>query len=111
MFCPKCGNLGFVEPSNNLTCSNYKCKYSGSAQNIVHIEDQEVDLSQIKSSLVTEEDVRGHREFRDSMSPFWDEPACRLGLTEKRRCPQCSSENLRIISCEEECVDCGAHVP
>ncbi len=55
--------------------------------------------------------MRGHREFRDSMSPFWDEPACRLGSTEKRRCPKCFSENLRIISSEEECRDCGAHVP
>jgi|GEM_PF-2370745 hypothetical protein len=111
MFCPKCGKLGFVNSSNNLTCTNYKCKYTGSAQNIVHIDDQEVDLSQIKAHVVIEEASRGHREYRDSMSPFWDEPVCRLGSTQKRRCPQCSSQNLRIISCEEECRECGAHVP
>jgi hypothetical protein len=85
--------------------------YNGSAQNIVHIDDQEVDLSQIKTRSVIDETTRGHRDYRDSMSPFWDEPACRLGSTQKRRCPQCSSQNLRIISSEEECRDCGAHVP
>lgn len=111
MFCPKCGELGFVSPSQNLTCTNNKCGYSGSAQNIAFIDNREIDLSQITTRSKIEGSTRGHREFGDSMSPIWDEPSCRLESTQSRECPECSSQNLRIISSEEECRDCGSHVP
>ncbi len=109
MFCPECGTLGYVEPAGNITCNVKSCGYSGSATNIIYVHNGKVDVSQIKTSMTVEEPTRGHREFGDSMSPFWDEPGVRLQSTETRKCPKCNSTNLRIICNEEECVDCGAH--
>jgi len=111
MFCPNCGTLGYVKPSNNLTCSNFQCGYSGSATNVIRIDSGEVDLSQIRTRTNPFEcmgDIRGNG---GAMSSSWDEPSCRLQSTEKRKCPDCYSQNLRIICSEEECLDCGAHVP
>ena len=110
MFCPKCGNLGFIDPSNNLNCSNSKCGYSGNAQNVVKMDQGCVDLSQVVTSFEVEEKTRGIREFGDSMSPMWDEPAVRLQSTQRRKCPECNSSELRIICSEEECLNCGAHI-
>jgi DNA-directed RNA polymerase subunit M/transcription elongation factor TFIIS len=111
MFCPNCGTLGFVNPSNNLNCSNYQCGYSGSAINVIRIDSGEVDLSQIRTQTKEGEYAGDIRENGGPMSSSWDEPSCRLQSTEKRKCPDCHSQNLRIICSEEECLDCGAHVP
>ena len=111
MFCPKCGTLSFPTPSGVINCNNHKCGYSGDAKNVVFVHDREIDLSQITTRSKKEEFTRGHRESGDSMSPIWDEPGGRIETTQKRKCPECSSQNLRIISSEEECLDCGAHVP
>jgi hypothetical protein len=93
-----------------LNCSNSECGYSGSAQNVIQTFQGSIDLSRVVTSFVVEEKTRGIREFRDSMSPMWDEPAVRLQPTQSRKCPFCRSSNLRIICNEEECVECGAHV-
>ena len=111
MFCPKCGTLSFPTPSGNITCNNYKCGYSGDASNPIFVHGQKVDLSRVTTRMEVEEFTRGHRESGDSMSPFWDEPGVRLQSTQLRKCPNCGSSNLRIRSSEEECLDCGAHVP
>jgi DNA-directed RNA polymerase subunit M/transcription elongation factor TFIIS len=111
MFCPNCGNLGFINPSNNLTCSNFQCGYSGSATNVIRIDSGEVDLSQIRTRTNKGENTRDIRENSGSISSSWDEPSYRLQSTEKRKCPDCYSQNLRIICSEEECLECGAHVP
>ena len=111
MFCPKCGTLSFPTPSGHMTCTNFKCGYSGNASNPVYVHGKEIDVSRVSTRMRVEELTRGHREFGDSMSPFWDEPGVRLQSTQSRKCPNCGSSNLRIRSSEEECLDCGSHVP
>ncbi len=111
MFCPKCGTLSFPTPTGDMTCTNLKCGYSGNASNTIFVHDREIDVSNVTTRMDAEEPTRGHRESGDSMSPFWDEPGVRLQSTQIRSCPVCSSTNLRIRSSEEECLDCGAHVP
>ena len=111
MFCPKCGTLSFPTPSGHMTCKNYKCGYSGDASNPIFVHGREIDVSRVSTRMREDELTRGHREFGDSMSPFWDEPGVRLQSTQSRKCPNCGSSNLRIRSSEEECLDCGSHVP
>ena len=111
MFCPKCGTLSFPTPSGHMTCNNYKCGYSGDASNPIFVHGKEIDVSRVSTRMREDELTRGHREFGDPMSPFWDEPGVRLQSTQSRKCPNCGSSNLRIRSSEEECLDCGSHVP
>ena len=50
MFCPKCGTLSFPNPSGDITCTNYKCGYSGPANLVIKgVDGEDVDLSNIKS--------------------------------------------------------------
>ena len=78
---------------------------------MITIDRRLIDLSRVVASVNVEEEARqGKREYRDSMSPLWDEPGVRLQSTQIRKCTECGSSNLRIICNEEECRDCGAHV-
>jgi transcription factor S len=55
MFCPKCGTLSFPTPSGDISCTNYKCGYKGSAKLIVKGADgSEIDLSKVSSQTKTE---------------------------------------------------------
>jgi hypothetical protein len=112
MFCPKCGTLGYIDQTNNLNCSNYKCGYLGNAQNVISTAQGQLDLSQVVTVTPSgvEEKARGSREYRNSMSPMWDEPTVRIQSTNNRKCTECNSSNLRIRCSEEECLDCGSHV-
>ena len=50
MFCPKCGTLAFPSPSGDISCTNYKCGYTGPANLVIKgVDGEEVDLSKIKS--------------------------------------------------------------
>ena len=52
MFCPQCGTLSFPSPSGDITCTNYKCGYTGPAKLKTKIDGKEVDLSKATSSTV-----------------------------------------------------------
>lgn len=55
MFCPQCGTLAFPNPSGNISCTNYKCGYQGSANvKITGSDGKQVDLSQATSSTKAE---------------------------------------------------------
>ena len=62
MFCPKCGTLSFPTPSGHMTCTNFKCGYSGNASNPIYVHGKEIDVSRV-STDAREELTRGHREF------------------------------------------------
>ena len=57
MFCPECGTLGFVDPSGNIRCTNYKCGYEGpvggkdgASATVIGSDGQEIDIVNTKSS-------------------------------------------------------------
>ena len=110
MFCPKCGTLSFPTPTGDMTCTNLKCGYSGNASNTIFVHDREIDVSNVTTRMDAEEPTRGHRESGDSMSPFWDEPGVRL-QSRKSEVAQFALQQICVLEEEEECLDCGAHVP
>ena len=65
MFCPKCGTLSFPSPSGDISCTNYKCGYTGPAKLVIKGADgEDVDLSNIKSE--TKAQKREYEVIKDS---------------------------------------------
>jgi len=56
--------LSFPSPSGDITCTNYKCGYSGPANLKTKIGGKEVDLSKAKSS--TNVESRAYEVIKDS---------------------------------------------
>ena len=82
MFCPECGTLAFPSPSGDISCTNYKCGYSGPANVKVKGSDGKmVDLS--KSISSTKAETRKYEVIKDS-----DELKGVL-TTEAYLCPKC----------------------
>ena len=91
MFCPECGSLAFPEASGNIKCPNYKCGYTGVAENkITGTDGQEIDLSKATSSSQAEE--RKYEVISDS-------DAIRGVLTtDTYICPKCDGREVYALS-------------
>ena len=81
MFCPKCGTLSFPSPSGDITCTNYKCGYTGPANVKMKLGGKEIDLSKTKTT--TKAEKREYEIIKDSDQ--------RKGVlsTEAYMCPKC----------------------
>ena len=64
MFCPECGTLSFPSPSGDITCTNYKCGYTGPANVKMKVEGKEIDLSKTKTT--TKAEKREYEIIKDS---------------------------------------------
>ena len=90
MFCPECGTLAFPTPSGEISCTNYKCGYSGPANvKVKGADGKEVDLSKSKSS--TKAQTRVYEVIKDS-----DEMKGVL-TTNAYLCPKCVRVFLYIV--------------
>jgi transcription factor S len=111
MFCPECGTLAFPTPSGEISCTNYKCGYSGPANvKVKGADGKEVDLSKSKSS--TKAQTRVYEVIKDS-----DEMKGVL-TTNAYLCPKCECREVysyleQTRSSDEPetrmltCKDCG----
>ena len=110
MFCPNCGTLSFPSPSGDITCTNYKCGYTGPANVKMKVQGKEIDLSKTKTT--TKAEKREYDIIKDSDQ--------RKGVlsTESYMCPKCDCTEVYFYleqtrsSDEPEtrmltCKDCG----
>jgi DNA-directed RNA polymerase subunit M/transcription elongation factor TFIIS len=112
MFCPECGTLSFPDSSGNIKCPNYRCDYSGSAENKVTLEDgSNIDLAKVASKTVA-------ASLKHLTEVIDDSQEHKGMLTSKTYvCPKCDSDSvyaeLRQTRASDEpetriltCADC-----
>ena len=110
MFCPECGTLSFPSPSGDITCTNYKCGYTGPANVKMKVEGKEIDLSKTKTT--TKAEKREYEIIEDSdqrkgvlstesyMCPKWDCTEVYFYLEQTRSSDE---PETRMLTCK----DCG----
>tara|TARA_B100000767_G_scaffold172616_1_gene161641 strand:- start:998 stop:1351 length:354 start_codon:yes stop_codon:yes gene_type:complete len=82
MFCPKCGTLAFPSPSGDISCTNYKCGYSGPANLVIKgVDGEDVDLSNVKSETKARD--REYEIIKDS------DKVSGILTTDTYMCPKC----------------------
>ena len=118
MFCPECGTLGFVDPSGNIRCTNYKCGYEGpvggkdgSSATVIGSDGQKIDIVNTKSSTKSTD----LKHLTEVQAPDVARGTLRVG---DYRCPKCDGDRIFVelqqtrSSDEPEtkictCEDCG----
>ena len=96
MFCPECGTLGFVDPSGNIRCTNYKCGYEGpvggkdgSSATVIGSDGQKIDIVNTKSSTKSTD----LKHLTEVQAPDVARGTLRVG---DYRCPKCDGDRIFV---------------
>ena len=96
MFCPECGTLGFVDPSGNIRCTNYKCGYEGpvggkdgSSATVIGSDGQKIDIVNTKSSTKSTD----LKHLTEVQAPEVARGTLRVG---DYRCPKCDGDRIFV---------------
>ena len=96
MFCPECGTLGFVDPSGNIRCTNYKCGYEGpvggkdgASATVIGSDGQEIDIVNTKSSTKSTD----LKHLTEVQAPDVARGTLRVG---DYRCPKCDGDRIFV---------------
>ena len=96
MFCPECGTLGFVDPSGNIRCTNYKCGYEGpvggkdgSSATVLGSDGKEIDIVNTKSSTKSTD----LKHLTEVQAPDVARGTLRVG---DYRCPKCDEDRIFV---------------
>jgi len=96
MFCPECGTLGFVDPSGNIRCTNYKCGYEGpvggkdgSSATVLGSDGKEIDIVNTKSSTKSTD----LKHLTEVQAPDVARGTLRVG---DYRCPKCDDDRIFV---------------
>ncbi|MDP7387749.1 MAG: RPA12/RPB9/RPC11 RNA polymerase family protein [Candidatus Thalassarchaeaceae archaeon] len=96
MFCPDCGTLGFVDPSGNIRCTNYKCGYEGpvggkdgSSATVIGSDGQKIDIVNTKSSTKSTD----LKHLTEVQAPDVARGTLRVG---DYRCPKCDGDRIFV---------------
>jgi DNA-directed RNA polymerase subunit M len=96
MFCPECGTLSFVDPNENIRCTNYKCGYEGpvggrdgSGSIVIGSDGKEIDLTKTKSSTKSTD----LKHLTEVQAPDVARGTLRVG---DYRCPKCDGDRVFV---------------
>ena len=110
MFCPKCGELSFPDPSGIIKCPNHACGYNGPINQNLEIDGKEIDLVNASSTskasdlkhlkeVIAESEGQGVLQEGSLMCPKCDCQRIYVELRQTR-----SSDEPETIG---TCADCG----
>ncbi len=111
MFCPKCGELSFPDPSGIIKCPNHSCGYNGPINQNLEIDGKEIDLVNASSTskasdlkhlkeVIAESEGQGVLQEGSLMCPKCD---CQRIYVELRQTRSSDEPETKIGTC----ADCG----
>ena len=111
MFCPKCGELSFPDPSGIIKCPNHACGYNGPINQNLEIDGKEIDLVNASSTskatdlkhlkeVIAESEGQGVLQEGSLMCPKCD---CQRIYVELRQTRSSDEPETKIGTC----ADCG----
>ena len=111
MFCPKCGELSFPDPSGIIKCPNHACGYNGPINQNLEIDGREIDLVNASSTskasdlkhlkeVIAESEGQGVLQEGSLMCPKCD---CQRIYVELRQTRSSDEPETKIGTC----ADCG----
>ena len=111
MFCPKCGELSFPDPSGIIKCPNHACGYNGPINQNMEIDGKEIDLVNASSTskasdlkhlkeVIAESEGQGVLQEGSLMCPKCD---CQRIYVELRQTRSSDEPETKIGTC----ADCG----